>query len=333
MPLSNALNTAVPSGNRKGSGLRHRYRVYGIVVESAFALDSLEEVASRQSEAAIEISFGSADYFRSIAEELVSDPQEWLQHAMLADDRLYMRWDDIFEVAISADGRQVMCRKLSDIDDRSFEAHLINFALSAALLQQGEEPLHATVATLDGHAVGLLGPSGAGKSTLAAFLVERGGELVTDDLLRTTFAEGAVLAYHGPLRLKLFEEPAKRYLSGAASRGRFNPLSGKMMFQPPHAAGERIHPLRLSALFHLGASPEGDAQGEVSIKRMMGGDLVKVLLAATMNTRLDTPRRLARQFHFTERLARLLPVHELIYPRNYRAMHRIAEKILHVIEE
>jgi hypothetical protein len=65
----------------------------------------------------------------------------------------------------------------------------------------------------------------------------------------------------------------------------------------------------------------------VSLTRIRGAELVKVILSATMNTRLHTPARLARQFSFAERLAQVLPVYEMSYPRAYPALEQVATKI------
>ena len=304
----------------------HGYRVYGMAVASDVELGSLEacNAAAAQSascQSTVTLGIGSADFFRGVSAGLTFDPQDWFQQAVLADGALYMRCEDLLECVVSADGRCVTWGRLGDAEPVSFEAHLLNFALSAALLQQGEEPLHATVVDLDGRTIGLLGESGAGKSTLAAFLIAQGGELVTDDMLRLTFTAGAVLAHHGPKRLKLFEEPAQRFLPGAVSRGHFNPLSGKLMFQLPGAPRESHAPRPISALFHLGEAPD------VSLTRVRGAELVKAILSSTMNTRLHTRARLARQFAFAERLARVLPVYEAGYPRAYPALEQIAAKI------
>jgi hypothetical protein len=71
-------------------------------------------------------------------------------------------------------------------------------------------------------------------------------------------------------------------------------------------------------LFRLGEAPE------VSVTRLRGAELVKAILASTMNTRLHTPARLARQFSFAERLARALPVYEMGYPRAYSVLEQAA---------
>jgi hypothetical protein len=299
----------------------HRYRVYGIGVESDVELGSIETRGAGTSETAVTLRVEAADFFRSLTEGLTFDPQDWFQQAVLADGALYLRCGGLLQCVVSADGRRIAWSQLGDAEPVSFEAHLLNFALSAALLQQGEEPLHATVVDFGDRTVGLLGESGAGKSTLAAFLIARGGALVTDDMLRVTFTADAVVAHPGPDRLKLFEEPAQRFLSSAVSRGHFNPLSGKLMFQPSGAPRKARHARPLSALFHLGEAPE------MSLTRIRGAELLKAILSSTMNTRLHTPARLARQFGFAERLARALPVYEMSYPRAYPALEQVAAKI------
>jgi hypothetical protein len=299
----------------------HGYRVYGMAVASDVELGSLEACNAAASQSAVTLGMKSADFFRGITEGLTFDPDDWFQQAVLADGALYMRCEGLLECVVSADGRRVAWGRLGDAEPVSFEAHLLNFAFSAALLQQGEEPLHATVVDLDGRTIGLLGESGAGKSTLAAFLIAQGGELVTDDMLRLTFTADTVLAHRGPNRLKLFDEPARRFLPAAVNQGHFNPLSGKLMFQlsgAPHGPGA---PRPLSALFHLGEATD------VSMTQVRGAGLVKAILSSTMNTRLHTSARLARQFSFAERLARLLPVYDAGYPRAYPALEQVAAKI------
>ena len=299
----------------------HRYCVYGIGIESDVELGSLETHGPAASGTVVTLRVETAGFFRSLTEGLAFDQQDWFQQIVLSDGALYMRGEGLLECVVSADGRCIAWGRLGDAEPVSFEAHLLNFALSAALLQQGEEPLHATVVDCGDRTVGLLGESGAGKSTLAAFLIGQGGELVTDDMLRVDFTADAVVAHPGPDRLKLFEEPAQRFLPGAVSRGHFNPLSGKLMFQPAGGPRRRRSNRPLSALFHLGEAPD------VSLTQFRGTELVKVILSSTMNTRLHTPARLARQFSFAERLARALPVYEMSYPRAYPALEQVAAKI------
>ncbi|TAJ28612.1 MAG: hypothetical protein EPO67_15980, partial [Reyranella sp.] len=208
----------------------HRHLVYGLAIESDFALASVGAALPSVEGLRLRL-VPAAELRRQVGTATAADPDDWIEHIVLADGSVYMKLDGIFETIVSADGSDVACARLGDADQRTFEANLLNFVLSAALTLRGEEPLHATVLEREGRAFALLGPSGAGKSTLAAFLIARGARLITDDMLRLTFASGRAMAHHGPHRLKLFDEQARLLLPGSVAAGHFNALSGKLMVE------------------------------------------------------------------------------------------------------
>jgi len=306
---------------------RRRYVVYGVVVESGFLLRAVDEAPDPAAAAAVRIDLGPPEYFQERIRGVAADPDDWLHHTVLPAGDIYMRVDKIFEAIVSSDGSHVVCARLADADDRSFEANLLNFVLSTSLTLRGEEPLHATVVDLDGRAVGLLGHSGAGKSTLAAFLIADGGKLITDDMLRLTFADGLAYAHTGPQRLKLLDEAAERFLPEAVGDGYWNTLSGKIMIQPHAPMPGRHAPQPLAALFWLGEEELPSASGVVTATRLAGIDLARVLTASAMNIRYYAPDRLTRQLQFAERVAHVLPVHALRYARSYPLLERVAAEI------
>jgi hypothetical protein len=314
-----------------GSSLtHHKYRIYGVTVDSEFALSSVEPCANAQP-TDISIVSGTQDYFQQNAAGLRQDGEDSIRYTILADHSVYIRIDHVLEAIVAADGRRVTAGRLEDADDRTYEANLANFALSASLTLQGEECLHATVVEIDGRAVGLLGPGGAGKSTLAAFLLTEGATLVTDDMLRVTFAEGDVMAYPGPYRLKLFEETALRFLPGAARDGAFNRLSCKIMVEPTPQRVAGSPPWRaalpMSALFWLGNDEPSDGEHDVSVRRLAGIEKVKVLTQSTMARRYMAPERLKRQLRFAERMARIMPIYALDYRRDYALIEKVAREL------
>ena len=309
---------------------RHRYRVYGLLIESELPLTSVHEAAGGGDRADFTILAGSPDQFEAIAPGEARDPEDWIEHVVLDDGSVYMKSSEVFEAVISADGRTATCRKLADVEQRAFEANLLNFIVSASLTLQGEETLHATVLEIDGRAIGLLGESGAGKSTLAAYLISRGADLVTDDMLRLAFAEDVVLAYPGPYRLKLLDDPATRFLPDAVTDGHFNALSGKIMVRPRREGRRHRSPAPLAALFHIGLP--GDTVATVSSRRLNGLELARTLLSSAMDTRYGKSSRMERQIRFAARVADLLPVHALRYPRTVEALDGVAREIRRVVD-
>ncbi len=310
----------------------YRYAVYGLVVASEQPFGSLEPACGAD-DLTITIRFAGPD---GLAIALPGGPPETtpddpVVQVMLDDGSVYLKVEDIFEVVVSPDGRDVICSASPSVDRRTFEANLMNFVLGTALTLRGEEPLHSTVIDLDGRAIGLLGYSGAGKSTLAALLIKRGADLVTDDMLRVEFSRGAPFAHQGPYRLKLLDEPGRRFLPDALADGHFNSISGKLMVRPRETGRVRSGPLPLAGLYYIGELPGRPRPVAVSSVRLSGLELAKVILSSSMDDRYTVPNRLARQMAFAAQLSRMLPIYSLRYPRSFDVMDEVAEEIRRTI--
>ena len=240
---------------------------------------------------------------------------DWLILRAFASGAMKLEWKDWLTLWVDPDGRTVHYRVREQTYPTAFEAYIANFAISAALLLQGEETLHSTVVAFEGCGIGLLGESGAGKSTLAAHLIGLGGELVTDDMLRITETDGVVYAEPGQPRLKLFEETARRHYPVGDNQGRWNPVSEKYLFDTDDLTRPRER-RQLDVLLWLTVSETGQGDA-VACQRLTGLELFKVLTGSTMNSKLQTPDRLARQLRYTKWVAGQLPVYALRYPRRH----------------
>ena len=304
-----------------------RIRVFGLVVESELPLASTEPYRGG-SATDVRIEVADAAYFRVHAPVVEPAPADWVTHVVCRDGRVYLKAENVFEAIVAADGRTVTCRTLGETDARSVEANLLNFALSTCLTLRGEEPLHSTAVEIGGRAIGLLGRSGAGKSTLAAFLIGRGARLVTDDMLRLRFDDNdGVFAFAGPCRLKLFAEPAQRYLPSSVAEGHFNPLSGKLMVRPPSQQAVPPEAPALAALVHLEPPGEASSNGEPTLERLRGAALARTLIASAMDDHNAEPQRLQRQLAFVSRIATTIPVFSLRYRREFKVMPKVADTI------
>lgn len=300
------------------------YGVYGLTLESDTSF-TLPAARPGENDQTILFTLNAAEVEAGLA-DLTLDANEPVHQIILANGGLYMRWQGLFDLLVSSDGARICCRNFSRCGFDYIEAYVMNYAVSAALLQQGEETLHATVVDINGCVIGLLGTSGAGKSTLASFLRTIGGEIVTDDVLRICISQGMALAYPGPHRLKLFPEAARRFLPDASPSSRWSPMRDKSVFDLGVAGAARA-PRHLNALYHL-RSPETEKDGLIVVTRLGGRELFRTISASTMNNALQTPGRLLRHFRFVERLARVVPVYGLAYPRRFEALEDVADAIM-----
>ena len=60
------------------------------------------------------------------------------------------------------------------------------------LMQRKILPLHGSAVAIDGKAYAFIGESGAGKSTLAAAFMNKGYELMTDDIVAISFKHNEI---------------------------------------------------------------------------------------------------------------------------------------------
>ena len=84
--------------------------------------------------------------------------------------------------------------------------YTLGSAWAALGYQRGMAMWHASAVARNGYAVLLCGESGQGKSTLAAALVERGANLMSDDLARVDLSDGQACVYPSATRLKLWSQ-------------------------------------------------------------------------------------------------------------------------------
>ena len=135
-------------------------------------------------------------------EYLNDDGTVWTEFYRQEENYL-LRFPDLADFNISADGTEVTAHPMTDCDANTVEHLYINQIVPLALSRQGRPAFHASVVTVPGGAVAFLGQSGAGKSTLAASFALDGAAFLTDDALLIEEVDGAckVLPSHASVRL------------------------------------------------------------------------------------------------------------------------------------
>lgn len=147
-------------------------------------------------------------------------------------------------------GDEIRVHPADGADDSDVRTFLLGSALGLLCHQRCMLPLHANAFVVHGKAVAIAGRSGAGKSTLAAYFLDKGYPLLTDDVCVISFPEHTrPTAWLGIPRVKLWHDSAIALNKNTASLERvFNgidkfKLDSRTPLSQPGYELERIYVL------------------------------------------------------------------------------------------
>lgn len=304
------------------------YNLYGLRLRSEWPLPYPQTHAPCLAE--VGLVRGAPLRFLSAIKEARTSANErgWTRYVRLADGQTYLQWSDRCEFLVSTDGGLITARLLRRSSPEAFHTYLLGQALSFALIQQGFDPLHATVVTIDGLAVAFLGESGYGKSTLAGAFVHAGHRLLTDDLLVLSQQNDGFTAHPGPPRIKLFPEIARAVLSPKVRGTPMAKITPKLVIplDEDQTVGSAV-PLKMIYLLGKPARSGRDSE-TLTIRRLSQRQACLALLRNTFNTAVTDSGRLARQFAFATSVAASVPVKLLAYPRTLPHLTAVRQAIL-----
>ncbi len=278
------------------------------------------------------IARGSRKFFAPFS-NLSAGAPKGIQYHTLPDGAFYVRFFESFEYWISKNGRQVFCRNIRSRKKKSGSApdlapiiFLQTNILSFSLLGIGFETFHASAVVIDGKAVAFLGESGYGKSTLAASFLRNGFSLLTDDVLAVHQKRGKFLTASGASQIKLLPQAAKSILPDAPTALAMNPVSHKLILRLAHEKLEPA-PCEVGAFYILWPRFK-TARSEIRIQKLKFRDAVISIIKSSHNLIVQKKGRLQKQMAVTSDLAKRVPVRAISYPRDFRRIPYLREKIL-----
>lgn len=200
----------------------------------------------------------------------------------------------------------------------SLRWRLLGIAFGSLLHQRGILPLHCTLVSISGRAIGFVGQSGAGKSTLAAHLQARGHQILVDDVCAVVpDRPGRLEVEPGHGLLRLWED-------ASAALGRdvgepLDPATTKYEHRLPATDRNRIVVSALVEIF------EGDPQG---ITALSAEQRLKLCLEHSyckeVMVRLDGKRRNLAQ---CAAAASAITGFSLTRPKDYARMPEVLDLI------
>jgi len=319
-------------GEQHNNSFLHTYYLYGFYLRSQWPLPFPEQKGSGLTEVKLlegPSSLFSETYLKTKGE---TNAKAFFHYAHLQDGSTYIRWSELFEFLISADGYSIIGHPLKNCSTEAFLNYLLGQTLSFSMVKQGIEPLHSTVIMIDDGAVGFMGNCGYGKSSLGASFLQAGYPLLTDDLLVLKENNGSFLASPGFPRIKLFPKIAKKLIGEKVEGFPMNNLTSKLIL-PLDRHQFASNPIPLRSIYVLSPPAPVLRSRKVTIRRLPQRKAFLSLLKNTFNTKVTEPERLKRQFTFFTQVVSKVPIKTLSYPRTLKSLPLVRETIINDLKD
>ena len=209
-------------------------------------------------------------------------------------------------------GREIRVLPEPGAEPRSLRLFLLGSAWAALCYQRGLLVLHVSAVATPAGVLAFCGPSGAGKSATAAWLVERGYPLVSDDLCRFETSPNGILVHPSTPRLKLWSDALAGLGRSAAGLERDHFRQDKYHLAVAPLGGGPL-PLAGICLLEWGDAGLARLTGHRALSRLVTATAYRGSLLAAMGQVAATWERCAA-------LLRQVPVWQFQRPRQWAAM-------------
>jgi hypothetical protein len=148
-------------------------------------------------------------------------------------------------------GKRVLVSPLKEFSEDRIRLYLLGTCMSIILMQRKVLPLHGSAIAIDGKAYAFVGNSGAGKSTLASIFLDKGYQLLSDDVIAVSLFTEKSTPYVTPSypQQKLWQD-SLNFLGMESSK--FTPLFDReTKYSIPVKEQFQNKPLPLAGIFEL----------------------------------------------------------------------------------
>ncbi|MCP3029178.1 aldolase [Halobacillus sp. A5] len=103
-------------------------------------------------------------------------------------------------------GKRIYFHAFDEAEEDQLRLYILGTCMGSVLMQRKILPLHGSAVEIDGKAYAVVGHSGAGKSTTASAILNRGFQLVSDDVIPVTVENGIPMVTPAYPQQKLWQE-------------------------------------------------------------------------------------------------------------------------------
>ena len=156
------------------------YRAFGFTVSSEIPLPELPPIKLEGCLADITVNITN---LRELWFELSSENNNFI-----IKENLLMFLIPEKAIYLIRNGNEICVTPLTDLNDKYLRLYVLGTCMGAILMQRKVLPLHGSAIAIDGRAYAIVGESGAGKSTLASAFLNKGFQLLSDDVIPVTLS-------------------------------------------------------------------------------------------------------------------------------------------------
>lgn len=226
-------------------------------------------------------------------------------------------------------GREILYSPLADADEDLIRLYLLGTCMGAILMQRRVLPLHGSAIAIDGKAYAIIGDSGAGKSTLASSLLNKGYQLISDDVIPVTLNEEKLpLITPAYPQQKLWLESLNEF--GMDANGYKQIFNRETKYAVPVKNQFVSQKLQLSGVFELVKSDTA----EIILNPIHKLNSLQTLFKHTYRNFFIAQMGLMEwHFNITVAMAEKINLYQLSRPANRFTSHELAEEIINAIKE
>jgi hypothetical protein len=112
-----------------------------------------------------------------------------IQNAPLINERFVMFQVPNIATFLIREGSKISVSPINELNEDVIRLFLLGSCMGVILMQRGVFPLHGSAMVINGKAYAIIGESGAGKSTLASAFLDKGYQLLTDDIIAVSLSK------------------------------------------------------------------------------------------------------------------------------------------------
>jgi len=312
------------------------YRLYGLVINSEDQLNEVPPVAHDDFDIIVRRMSSSGDPNSKsdwFMDWHLPGGEPWVSFGKM-DGGYLLRFNELADFTIDKDGKEIICMPGSGIPEDTIQHLLLDQVIPLVINLRGGEALHASAILTPHGVVAFAGSTGSGKSTVAGSLLKEGYPFVSDDCLTLLEKDKEIYAISAYPGLRLWND-AKVYLFGEDGNEKsVAHYTSKLRVD----IGDKTdcycsRPQPFKRLYDIANSSEDDKMTDIIIKKLTPRDSFMALVRCAFRLDITDQTMLTRQFHFLERIASIVSVRRLIFPRDFNFLTTVREAIINDLKK